>query len=216
LRRTLATRGIDRAILRSSDETAVVAAFDSWRDGSDRLFVVDDGSGVVELRRAHPELPVLLSLPEDDVGRLFPSHPPPGVLVELEREWPSFVRPSGMAVRPMRQEGASGGAVLLLGHVQPGAQVALPFEVASPGDVVLRVDATAGPDQGDYALELDGVPLARWAGYAPEPQPRRGEASRRTLLAGRHWLVARCEGKAPASLGYDARLDALVGEAVER
>jgi hypothetical protein len=201
--------------VRSPDETAVVAALDTWRDGDRRLFVVDDGSGVVELRRAHPELPVLLSLPEDDVGRLFPSRPAPGVLVEMEREWPTFVRPSGMGARPLRQEGASGGSVLLLGHARPGAQVALPFEVATPGEYSLRVDAVAGPDQGDYALELDAMPLAEWRGYALEPAPRPGQRSHRALQGGRHWLVARCVGKDPASAGYDMRLDALVGEPAE-
>ena len=88
----------------------------------------------------------------------------------------------------------------------------LPFDVALPGEYALRVDGFAGPDGGDYDLLLDGEPLPRWQGYAEEATRTRGDAALRTLASGRHVLDARCTGHDPASHGYDARLDALVGE----
>jgi hypothetical protein len=214
LRRTLASRGIDRAILRSPDETAVAAAIDTWQDGADRLYVLDDGSGLVELRRAHPDLPLLLSFPGDDIGRLYMPATPRSLLVEWEREWPSFVRPDGLTARPERRDGASGGRVLLLTHARPGATVALPFDVAIDGEYALRLDSVSGPDEGEYAFALDGEALPHAHGYAPEARPARGDAVQRRLAAGRHELVARCLGKDDASTGYGARIDALVGDPV--
>ena len=212
LRRSLSANGIDRGILKSRDLTSLASAFDPWADGDDRLFVLEDNSGLVELRRAHPQLPVFLSLADDAIGRLYVSRPTPGVLIELEREWPSFVRPVGLATRETPQEGASGGHVLLLSHASPGSRVVLPFDVALPAEYLLRVDGFGGPDQGDYDLLLDGEPLARWRGYAADVSTTRTDAARRTLASGRHVLEALCAGRDPASLGYDARLDALVGE----
>jgi hypothetical protein len=214
LRRTLAMRGIDRGILKSRDGTAVAAALDPWADGDRRLFVLEDGSGLAELRRAHPDLPVYLSLPRDDIGTLYTRRPTPGVLVEFEREWPTLVRPSGLSTIPARREGASGGGVLLLAHAGPGAELTLPFEVAVAGDYSVRVDGIAGPGDGDYALALDGEALADWRGYAPEATRTQGGSAARTLTSGRHVLVARCIGRDAASRGYDAELDAFVGDAL--
>jgi hypothetical protein len=120
------------------------------------------------------------------------------VLVELERAWPTFVRPAGLAPS----------------CAAPGAQVAVPFDVAVSGDYAVRVHGFAGPEGGDYDLVLDGEPLARWSGYAPAAAPSRTGGVRRALASGRHVLVARCAGRDPGSAGYDARLDAVVGEAV--
>jgi hypothetical protein len=212
LRRTLAMRGIDLGILKSFDGTAVAAALDPWADGARRIFVLDDSSGLAELRRAHPDLPVYLSLPGDDIGKLYARPPPPGVLVELERIWPTLVRPSGMSAHSVRHDGASGGRVLRLVHAKPGAEVAMPFDVATPGDYDIRVDGLEGPDGGNYALSLDGETLPDWHGYAPEGTAIHGERVPLTLAAGRHTLVARCIGRDDASRGYDAELDALVGE----
>jgi hypothetical protein len=212
LRRSLESHGIDRGILKTRDYTSLAAALDPWTDGDRRLFALEDGSGLVELRRAHPDLPVLLSLSGDDVGRLYVSRPPPGVLVELERTWPTFVRPHGLASRQSRQEDASGGLVLLLSHASPGASLVMPFDVAVAGAYSLRVDGFAGPDSGDYELELDGEPLATWSGYAARVTAARTPPVARTLASGRHELAARCAGHDPASGGYDARLDAIVGE----
>jgi hypothetical protein len=92
--------------------------------------------------------------------------------------------------------------------------VAIPFETAVAGTYALRVDCYRAPDEGDYALDLDGEPLPAWAGYAPAVEPMRGTKVTRDLPAGRHVLVARCTGRDAASTGYDARLDALVGEEV--
>ena len=74
------------------------------------------------------------------------------------------------------------------------------------------MDGFTGPEQGTYALALDGEPFAPWQGFAPQEAHARTAVVERTLAVGRHVLVARCEGRDAASLGYDARLDALVGE----
>jgi hypothetical protein len=212
LRRSLAAHGVDRGILKSRDFTSLTSAFDPWADGADRLFALEDSSGLLDLRRAHPELPVFLSLPDDAIGHLYVSRPPPGMLLELEREWPSFVRPEALATRESPQEGASGGQVLLVSHASPGSRVVLPFDVAMSADYVLRVDGFGGPDGGDYDLLLDGEPLGRLQGYAADVTRARSDGARRVLASGRHVLEARCAGHDPESHGYDARLDALVGE----
>ncbi|HEX3345763.1 MAG TPA: hypothetical protein VHS09_14365, partial [Polyangiaceae bacterium] len=213
LRRAMETHAIDRGILKTRDYTAFASAYDPAWGGDARIFAMDDGSGLLELRRAHPDLPVLLSLANDDVGRMYVSRPPPGVLVELERAWPAFVRPCGLATRQSTEEGASGGFVLLVSHAGPGGEVAIPFDVSVAGAYVIRVDGFSGPDQGDYELALDDAPLGSWLGYGETAAPLRTEPTRRALSSGRHVLVARCAGKDPRSAGFDARLDALVGEA---
>jgi hypothetical protein len=212
LRRTLTSHGIERGILKTPDEIAVAAAFDSWADDDERMFVSDDGSGVLELRRAHPRLPFMLALPHDEVGKLYPRKLPEGVFVELERVWPTFVRPHGLGASRRWRSEASGGALLLLSHAVPGAEVTVPFEIAVPGEYLVRVDGMTGPQDGNYDLILDGSPLPRWSGYSPEPGKTKGEAVLQTLTGGRHALIARCVGRDEASSGYDAELDALVGE----
>jgi len=212
LRRTMELEGIDRGILKTHDLTSFASSFDPWRDDGRRIMALDDSSALVELRRAHPDLPLFLSLPDDRVGRMYVTRPPPGILVELERSWPTFVRPSGLGSKQDTQTGASGGSVLLLSHASPGASLSIPFETAVAGEYAVRVDAVTGPSQGDYALELDGAALPDWHGYAAEVGVVHGPAVRRSMDATRHVLVARCIGRDPASSGYDARLDALVGE----
>jgi hypothetical protein len=214
LRRALEVRGVARGILKTRDHTEVAAAFDPWRDGDDRLFLFDDGSGLLDVRRAHPDLPMFLALPGDGLGALAVPTPPPGLRFELERAWPSLVRPHGLGASRAWRADASGGAALRLGHAQPGAEVTLPFEVVAAGDYVVHLDGLTGPDQGEYALVLDGSSLGTWRGYAAESAPRRGAPVTRALSAGRHALVARCLGRDPASSGYDALLDVLAGEPV--
>jgi hypothetical protein len=214
LRRTMDEHDLDRGILKTRDYTAFAAAYDPAWGGDDRVLAMEDGSGLLELRRAHPELPVFLLLANDEVGRLYATRAPPGVLVELERAWPAFVRPRGLAARQMTQEGASGGNVLLVFHAAPDGEVAIPFDVAVAGHYAVRVDGFGGPEQGDYELRLDGEPLATWHGYRPAPAPLRTDPAPRDLASGRHALTARCIGKDAASGGFDARLDAFVGDAV--
>lgn len=214
LRRAMAAAGVDRGIVRTGDLTAFLEAFDPVVDDDTRIVALDDGSALVELRRAHPALPMWISLPGAQLGKMYVGPPPPGVLVELERSWPTFVRPGGLATRQEPQHGASGGNVLLLSHATRGDSVAIPFETAVAGTYALRVDGFRGPDAGDYTLDLDGEPLPAWNGYAPDVEPAQGAKVTRDLPAGRHVLVAACTGRNASSTGYDARLDALVGEAV--
>ncbi|MGH7435429.1 MAG: hypothetical protein ACRENE_07125, partial [Polyangiaceae bacterium] len=212
LHRALARHAGDRGILKTVDEIAVAAAFDPWGDGAERIFVVDDGSGVLELRRAHPELPLLVALPHDEVGRLYARAPPPGLLVELERAWPTFVRPEGLGASRWRNKEASGGFVLRLAHAHPGSSVVVPFEIASRGAYAVRVDGFTGPSGGDYALALDGEPLPPYRGFSPGREPRKGDSVERALTEGRHTLVATCTGHDARSTAFDAELDAIAGE----
>jgi hypothetical protein len=213
LRRSLASRGLARALLRSNDEAEVAAAADPWADGSDRLFVLDDHAGLLEVRRAHPELPLFLAFPGDAVAVLHVQPPPPGVKVELERSWPAFLRPRALGASRELLEGSSGGAVLAIAHATAGASLQIAFGVAQAGDYRLHVEGFAGPTGGDYALLLDGGALPDWRGYAPWLVPVRGASVARSLAAGRHLLTATCTGRDARSSGYDARLDALVAEA---
>jgi hypothetical protein len=216
LRRAMATAGVDRGIVRTGDLTSFLAAFDPVVDDDTRLPTLDDGSGLVELRRAHPGLPLWMSLPGDQLGKMYVGPPAPGVLVELERSWPTFVRPAGLATKQESQYGASGATLLHLSHATPGASVAIPFETSVAGTYALRVDGFRGPDEGDYALDLDGEPLPAWTGYAHDLEAAPGPKVTRELHAGRHVLVARCTGRDASSTGYDARLDALVGEVADQ
>src|SRR5205807_2708217 len=70
---------------------------------------------------------------------------------------------------------ASGGAVLRLSHAEPGAEVNLPFETAARGGFEILLVGVVGPDQGDFALWLDGAALADWHGYDPQSAIRRGD-----------------------------------------
>lgn len=212
LRRTFARHDIAAGILKTRDLTSFASAFDPWARDDRRLVALDDSAGLVELRRAHPELPMYISLPGDDVGRMYLPAPGPGVDVELERSWPVFVRPHALGTKQQPQDGASGGTVLWLSHAIVGASVDMAFETSTPGTYAVRVDSWAGPDEGDYSLELDGQPLVELHGYARGRRVLRGRPAIRALDAGRHVLVARCTGRADASTDYDARLDALVGE----
>jgi hypothetical protein len=211
LEKTLAEHHVDRGILKTHDYTAFAAAFDPWSAPEDRIVALDDGSGLLDLRRAHPQLPVLLSLPGNAVGKLYPVPPAPGVLVELERAWPAFVRPRGLATRQLAQPGASGGFVLLVSHATPGADLRIPFDVSVAGTYALRVDGVASPTDGDYDLVLDGSAMGAWHGYAEGAHLVKGTPVVRTLSPGRHVLTAACTGKEPGSGDYDAHLDAIVG-----
>ncbi len=212
LRRTLERQHVTSGILKTRDLTSFAAAFDPWRRDSPVVLAMDDGAGLMELRRAHPDLPVLISLPADEVGRMYLPRPAAGVSVELERAWPVWVRPHGLASKPLSRDGASGGSVLLLSHASEGARLEMAFETSMGGRYALHVDAWSGPDGGNYALQLDGEPFADVLGYSETRQPLEGIRVVRELAAGRHDLVARCTGRAEASGGFNAELDALVGE----
>ncbi len=219
LRATLDHANITRGILKSRDPVAVIAATDTFADDASRIIVLDDRSGVQELRRAHPDLPMFNAMERNEVGT-FPSlkPPAPGLLVELERAWPSFVRPSGIASRVSNPgkccgiTGASGENVLELFVAEVGASIAIPFGVADAGVYALRIDGLVGPSYGSYALDVDGEPLTTYDGYAPTAAAVKGApAAPRALAAGRHVLHATCTGRAPESTGYLAAFDALVG-----
>lgn len=211
LARVLSRHAIDRGILKSRDEAAVIAAFDPY--DRDRIVVADDRSGLVELRRAHPDFPLFLGLPNDEVGRIYtPPAPAPGLLLEFERAWPSFVRPRGLGVRPHDFATASGGAMLDVAWSREGASLDVPFDVVEGGRFALRVDGVAGPDQADWSIAIDGAPLATWRGFAARRELRRGDATVLDLARGRHTLTARCVGRAPESSGWLGAFDALVGE----
>jgi hypothetical protein len=209
----VARHAVDRGILKTHDVTAYVAALDPVVDGDARLPVLDDRAGLLDVRRAHPRLPMLIAYERDEIGRPYAAPPPPpGILFEVERAWPSFQRPHGLEAHVVDVEGASGGRALELLHAAPGASVELPFDVVDDGTYTLRLDARASPSGGDYDVTLDGSPLMPVHGYAEGTSVRRGDwLPARALTAGRHTLVATCTGHDDASRGYEAALDALVG-----
>lgn len=217
VRRSLVKHNIERGIFRSSDVPALVAALDPDRDDARIHLVADDKSGLLDVRRTYPDLPLILSLERDEIGTALGLAPPkPGLLVELERAWPTFVRPEGLAASPhdtkmVPQGTVSGGRALFLAHASPGASLRVPFDVAREGDYVVRLDGLAGPSNGNYAIALDATPLPRYEGFAPTVEPRRGAEARVHLTAGRHTLTFRCEDKHEAATSYDAVFDALVG-----
>jgi hypothetical protein len=217
LRALAARRGVARGVVVTRDPLAPTAAMDTARDDARLLFVLDDLSGLRELRRVDPSRPGYLAL---DEHRLEPVRLPPttpGFFIELEQAWPSFVRPAGLATRAVSSRRccgvvASGGQALEIFAAREGGTLAVPLDVVKAGHFAVRVDGVAGPDMGDYDLALDGVPLPRWLGYAPSPALRQGTpAPARWLAAGRHVLEVRYAGRAAESRGDRAVLDALVG-----
>jgi hypothetical protein len=214
LRRTAKKHQIHDGIIKSPDPTAIAAAMDPWVDRGRRLYVLDDRSGLQDLRRRHPDLPVMLSLAGDELGRLYATDPPPpGLLLELERAWPSYQAPRGLGAVHWETslEGIRSGRVLLLHHASIGSYVDIAFEAGQPGTYALHLDGIAGPDQGDYEASIDGAPLAPWKGYAPARAKRSSEPVKLDVGPGRHVLRLRCSGKSVESEGFDAQLDALVG-----
>jgi hypothetical protein len=215
-----ARHGIARGIVVTNDRLAAIAAMDPYADGARRFFVPRMGSYLNELRARHPELPVHLALPggRDTVLALPPVRP--GLLVELEAEWPSFQRPRGAGATAVSaalccRAPASDGQVLQAFLAAPGATLALPFDVARGGTYALRLAALAGPTQGDWRVAVDGVALPSLRGYAPVFVPRSTDASApMALAAGRHMLVLSFLGRDPRSRGSGGTFDALEGEAV--
>ena len=216
LRRVLDAQHIDEGILRSPDGNAVLAAYDPVADGPERIIVADDFSGTAEVRRSRPELPTILALSDERVGR-YGRQPPlsKDFVLELEREWPSFLRPSGVGAKTVTLadvHGVSGQRVLRLFAAAPGGVLAMPFEVAVPGKYAFRVDGLSGPDHGDWDLAIDGVDLPTYHGYAPTPGLVKGARGPAIFMdRARHVLVAKLAGKAAESTGIVAELDVLVG-----
>jgi hypothetical protein len=140
------------------------------------------------------------------------------VNLEFERAWPSFQRPTGLGAGITHtmeccRIATSGNRALALFEAHPGDTLDVPFDVATTGTYTLRLDGVTSPDAGRYDVLIDGDRVFTWEGYAPDRHFARGVASApRTLSAGPHWFTARCVGRAPASTGYGAVLDALVAE----
>lgn len=116
--------------------------------------------------------------------------------------------------------------VLLLAADGPGASFELPFEVAADGRYELAVEAAQSFDYGNWHTLLDGRPTTA-AAIEHEPGATvLGNEIRAyhhetyvgadhvlgwyELAAGRHALRFVCDGKDPASTGYDLGIDNLV------
>jgi hypothetical protein len=217
LRDRLERAGITRGIIATPDSYGYIAALDPAKDAPARHLLVDDRSGLIEVRRAYPTLPTYFAGPLEIEGRELPP-PAPGLHVEMESAWPSFQRVHKLGARRIdsRREvnlAASGGEALAIFVAEPGATLTIPFDVIEGGKMVLRMDGIATPNSGDYELTIDGEPLPVWHGWAPRSELRRGAPSEpRVLAKGKHVFVARCLGKPAESRGMLAAFDALIGE----
>jgi hypothetical protein len=202
---------IDRGIVRSKDNLSIYAATDLFTDPPDLLLVSDDRAGQLELRRAHPDLPMFLMLDDRGVGRFGVIPAPPGFTLEIEAAYPSFMRPEGLAGRWFNMP-ASGGNVMVLFESRPGAVMRIPFDVARAGRYALKITGGVAPSYGRWDLALDGVVFATWEGWAEIPAMRTSPPSApRDVAQGAHLLELRCVGRAPASTGHDGLFDVLVG-----
>jgi len=204
--------GITRGIVVTGDEMSYIAAFDPYRDHKDRIVVRFDGSGLKDLRRAYPDLPVTSVLEGDTFQTTQLAAPPPGLLVELERAWPTFLRPNGVAAKSLYAKEASGERVLFFLVAEKGGTMSLPFTSPRAGRFALRVDGLVAPDYGSYSIKVDDRALPDWDGYAPSVAHKQGTPSEPLeLSAGPHTITFTCTGKRAESKGTLAGFDALVG-----
>jgi hypothetical protein len=209
---------VSRGLAITRDAMARTASFDPGRDGRGLIVVEDDRSGLLDLRRTHPTLPVVVVTPSGDVGVPVLPPPPPGLLVELERAWPSYQRVDGLAATSIHAPTAlsmpsSGENVLYVFHAREGGTLTIPFDVAQSGRFVLRLSGLLAPNLGDYAIRVDDVALPTWHGFARRPVMFRGVSSDPVFLAaGRHVFRATCLGHAPLANDNLAVFDSLAGE----
>lgn len=216
VRGVIAQNEIQRGLVVTNDELSWIAAFDPYRDGNERLVVRFDGSDLHDLRRAHPQLPVLSVVEGDSLVTTAVSPLGPGLLFELERAWPSFVRPNGVGTRVINTKGCcnlstkSERALFVLA-ASPSASFTVPFTVPRAGKLAVRVDGLVAPDYGTWSIAIDDRALPAWDGYAKEIGLKKGEPTTLDLAAGHHQVTFTCTGKNPESRGYLAGFDALVG-----
>jgi hypothetical protein len=143
--------------------------------------------------------------------------PPPGLQFELERGWPSFLKPNGVAAKTLSAKSccnieASGERVLFVIVAAPGGSLTIPFTNPRAGRFALRVDGLVAPDYGTWSIRVDDRPLPDWDGYAPVIAHKQGTASDPVeLTAGPHTITFTCTGKHPDSRGMLASFDTLVG-----
>lgn len=206
-----------RGFVVTDDELSWIAGFDPYRDGSDRVVVRFDRSGLLDARRTHPDWPVHNIVEGDQLLTAQLAAPRPGLLFELERAWPSFVRPNGVGTRVVYskkccQVESSGERVLFFLAAHEGATLTIPFTTARAQTLALRVDGLVAPDYGTWAVAVDAHPLPAWDGYSAKVSMKRGEATAPVeVAAGAHILTFRCTGKHRESSGYLAGFDALIG-----
>jgi hypothetical protein len=207
---------LQRGLVVTDDELSWIAAFDPYRDGSQRIVVRFDRSGLKDVRRAYPQLPVHNVIEGDVLQTTQLPPPPPGLLFELERAWPSFVRPNGVGTRVVNTRGcckvdSSGERALFVLASREQGSFSIPFTTARADKLTLRVDGLVAPDYGTWAIDVDGHALPTFEGYAPEVAAKKGDAAMVDLPAGAHTITFRCTGKHAESRGYLGAFDALVG-----
>lgn len=215
LRRLLDAAHIDRGIVVVSDVHSYLADLDPWADGGRRILVHDDRAGQMDLRRYHPDLPVIFIARDGRLMRVGSSPPPPGLQLEFERAWPSFQRPVGCGAMILHtieccRVPSSGGRATLAFAASPGARLEVPFDLAHDGTYDLALEGYGANDHGRWEISIDGRPLGTWDGYTPGIAPRvlRSHAPW-TLARGPHRFVAVCVGKDPASRDFNAVFDVL-------
>jgi len=220
LRGVIDRAGIDKGLVVTGDDLAWLAAFDPSADGPSRILVRFDGSGLKDLRRTYPDLPVHAVLEGDTVQTQKMAPVPPGLLVELERTWPSFVRPlatNGVGTKVINAKNcckleASGEKALFVFQARGGDAFEVPFTAPLAGRFTLRLEGLVAPDYGTWSVRVDDHELPAWDGYAKELGLQKGAPSAPIeLAAGHHTITFRCTGKRPESTGFLGAFDALVG-----
>lgn len=214
--RSVIDRGLDSGLVVTADNLSWIAGFDPAADGDGRITAWFDQAGLKDVRRAHPDFVVHSVLEGDRVQSQRMAAPPPGLSVELERAWPSFVRPHGVGARVVDTQSccnvpSSGEHALFLFHAEPGASLDVPFVVPRAGRFALHLEGLVAPDYGTWSVAIDGAPFTTWEGWAATIAQKKGDPVVRDLAAGRHVLTFRCEGKRPESTGHLAAFDVLVG-----
>lgn len=217
LRAVIDKAELQKGLVVTGDELSFLAGFDPYRDGRDRVVVRFDGSGLKDLRRMYPELPVHAVLENDILQTQQLAVPPPGVHVELERAWPSFVRPHDLGAKVVNTKNccnveSSGERALFVFVAKEGAALTIPFAVPRAGRFALRVDGLSAPDYGTWSIRVDEHALPDWDGYAPTIARKQGPPSAPIeLAAGPHTLTFKCTGKHAESRGHLATFDTLIG-----
>jgi hypothetical protein len=202
----------------AQDNYGFISTIDPPANLPGHVIALDDHASLVELRHAHPDLPLWRAERRALGEAITPPPLAPGFRVELEAAWPSFQRPQGLGAKRIQPRKvfeleASGDEALGVFRSSLGATLRVPFEISASGSFLVTLVGFAGPEMGRYEATVDGAMIGLWEGYSAE-RVRRELVSRDpvALDPGRHELSLRCTGKDAASRDYLGAFDLLRGD----